>query len=140
MINAAASAILLANNGITIGYAGASHLLGLKTPTAVVLTFEDYLVREETRVAEGVPSPTEDYETYHRAMQVRAGVRVNGEPMPWAEIMRRIRADRRSRSKNRYETARRLRSSNLFHHQIEGVRNGRHSKIEKSRRGARARA
>jgi len=106
MINAAASAILLANNGITIGYAGASHLLGLKTPTAVVLTFEDYLVREETRVAEGVPSPTEDYETYHRAMQVRAGVRVNGEPMPWAEIMRRIRADRRSRSKNRYETAR----------------------------------
>ena len=39
-------------------------------------TFEDYLEREETRVSEGVPSATEDYETYHRAMQVRAGVRV----------------------------------------------------------------
>ena len=78
MINAAASAILLANNGITIGYAGASHLpleWELKTPTAVVPHSEDYLEREETRVAEGVPAPTEDYETYHRAMQVRAGVK-----------------------------------------------------------------
>jgi hypothetical protein len=38
------------------------------------------------------PSPFLEPEIYNRAMQMRAGVRVNGEPLPWKEIMKRMAA------------------------------------------------
>jgi Phage Terminase len=40
-----------------------------------------------------MPTPHEDPAIYERAMSMRAGVRINGEPLSWAEIMRRIRAE-----------------------------------------------
>jgi phage terminase large subunit-like protein len=56
-------------------------------------SFEDYMADAKAREAQGVPSPHEDHETYQRAMEMRAGVRINGEPLPWPEIMNRIKAE-----------------------------------------------
>jgi hypothetical protein len=57
-------------------------------------TFQDYLDAAKDREAAGVPNPTQDYETYQRAMAMRAGIRINGQPLEWDEIMRRIRAEK----------------------------------------------
>jgi hypothetical protein len=41
-----------------------------------------------------VPNPTQDYETYQRAMAMRAGIRINGQPLEWDEIIRRVKAEK----------------------------------------------
>jgi hypothetical protein len=56
-------------------------------------SFEDYLNAAKDREAAEAPSPTQDYRTYQRAMQMRAGIRTAGRPLEWDEIMRRIKAE-----------------------------------------------
>lgn len=57
-------------------------------------SFQDYLQEEEARRAAGVPSIVEDPEIYQRAMHLRATVRIDGKPLEWPEIMRRIHAEK----------------------------------------------
>jgi hypothetical protein len=56
-------------------------------------SFESYAADVKAREADGVPSPHEDYETYQRAMHMRAGVRIGGKLLPWKDVMRCIRAE-----------------------------------------------
>jgi hypothetical protein len=39
-------------------------------------------------------APTEDFATYSRAMEMRAGIRINGRPLEWSEIMAKVKAER----------------------------------------------
>jgi hypothetical protein len=55
--------------------------------------FERYLDAAKEQEAAGVPAPTEDFATYSRAMQMRAGVRINGRPLEWSEIMAKVKAE-----------------------------------------------
>jgi hypothetical protein len=81
--NAAMGSILLANN--------ADHRFMTSVPGArsAKTSSPDY----KKEIDPDAPSPLFEPEIYHRAMEMRAGVRVNGEPLPWSEIMKRIREE-----------------------------------------------
>jgi hypothetical protein len=40
-----------------------------------------------------MPPMTENYELYQRPLGIRRGVRINGEPMAWREIMDKVRKE-----------------------------------------------
>jgi hypothetical protein len=56
--------------------------------------FERYVAAAKDQEAAGVPAPTEDFAAYSRAMEMRAGVRINGRPLEWSEIVAKVKAEK----------------------------------------------
>ena len=84
--NAAMGSILLANSA---DHSKVSWSMTSVPGRSAKTSSRDY----KKEIDPDAPSPFVEPEIYNRAMQMRASVRVNGGPLPWSEVMKRIREE-----------------------------------------------